>query len=95
MADMIMSALTGGVVVWSIGPVIPVISRWIGKAHLVRLLLYTSIASAALSSRVFPYSHEFPKRLVLQHSLHTTGGSFCGSAWPAPFLEFSGTTMLI
>ncbi|CAM6105759.1 unnamed protein product [Calypogeia fissa] len=74
-ADVIMAALVGGVVVWSVGPALPVIATWIGKAQLVRLLLYISIGSAALSSRAFPYSYESPKRLVLQHSVHTADRS--------------------
>lgn len=78
-ADVIMAATTGYLVVLCLGPLIPVVGRWLASPHIIRFLIYLSVCSAAVSSQFFPYSSAAPKRVLLQHSIETEGNNILKS----------------
>ena len=74
-ADVIISIVFGLFVGATVGPLLPVLSKWIGTPPAIRLLFYVSICAAALSSLLFPYSFDAPKRVILTHAFTTNGPS--------------------
>eukprot|EP01018_Ginkgo_biloba_P014095 Gb_29425 [translate_table: standard] len=74
-SDVIIACVTGIVVGWCMGPLVPIAGYWLAKPLPIQLLLHFSILAMALSSQLFPYSDDAPKRLVLQHTFQTIGGN--------------------
>ncbi|KAK9707559.1 hypothetical protein RND81_07G204800 [Saponaria officinalis] len=70
--DIIVAALIGIITGWCLGPLLPVISRWLARSITMQFLLHCSVLSLAFSSRFFPYSVDAPKRVLLQHTILTT-----------------------
>lgn len=73
--DVIVAATVGLVTGWCMGPLLPVLGRWLAKSSIMQFLLHLSILAMALSSQFFPYSTEAPKRVVFQHTIMTTDGN--------------------
>ncbi|GER56068.1 Zn-dependent exopeptidases superfamily protein [Striga asiatica] len=71
--DVIVGAVIGLVTGWCVGPLIPVVGKWLTKSSIVRLLLHVTVLALAVSSQFFPYSNDAPKRVVLQHTVQTSG----------------------
>ena len=74
-ADVILAVVFGLFAGATVGPMLPVLARWIGRPPALRLLFYVSIGSAVLSSLLFPYSFDSPKRVVLTHAYQTNGST--------------------
>ncbi|XP_073130207.1 uncharacterized protein [Henckelia pumila] len=70
--DVITAAVIGLVTGWCVGPVLPVVEKWVAKSSIVWFLLQITILALAVSSQFFPYSQDAPKRVVLQHTIETT-----------------------
>ncbi|KAH9315251.1 hypothetical protein KI387_023878, partial [Taxus chinensis] len=73
-SDIIVACVTGVVVGWCVGPLLPIAGRWLAHSVPMQFLLHFSVVAMALSSLFFPYSVDAPKRVVLQHTFETTGG---------------------
>lgn len=73
MADVLLAVITGTVVALAFSPLVPIAGNWIAKTHSLRLLIYISIGSAALSAGMFPYSMRAPKRVIFQQTVRTEG----------------------
>lgn len=56
-----------------LGPLIPVSGRWLAKSSILQFLLHLTVVAMALSSQLFPYSKDAPKRVVLQNTYVTEG----------------------
>ncbi|KAH6768992.1 Zn-dependent exopeptidases superfamily protein [Perilla frutescens var. frutescens] len=69
--DAIVAAIIGLVTGWSLGPLLPVVGKWLAKPPIVRVLFHGSVLALALSSQFFPYSKDAPKRIVFQHTIQT------------------------
>ncbi|KAG8383293.1 hypothetical protein BUALT_Bualt05G0169600 [Buddleja alternifolia] len=69
--DVIVAAVIGIVTGWCVGPLIPVVGKWLAKSSIVWFLLHFTVIALAVSSQFFPYSIDAPKRVVLQHTLRT------------------------
>lgn len=74
-ADVILAVVFGIFAGATVGPLLPVLARWIGRPPALRFLFYVSICSAILSSLLFPYSFHAPKRVILTHAYQTNGAS--------------------
>lgn len=74
-ADVILAVVFGIFAGATVGPLLPVLARWIARPPALRFLFYVSICSACLSSLLFPYSFHAPKRVVLTHAYQTNGSS--------------------
>lgn len=72
--DIIVAASIGALTGWCIGPLLPVVGRWLTKKPIMHFLLHSSILAMALSSQFFPYSTEAPKRVILQHTIWVADG---------------------
>ncbi|KAK4423941.1 60S ribosomal protein L17-2 [Sesamum alatum] len=70
-ADVIVAAVLGLVTGWCVGPLLPVVGKWLAKSSIIQFLLHGTILALAVSSQFFPYSKDAPKRVVLQHSVRT------------------------
>ncbi|KAK4765057.1 hypothetical protein SAY86_026147 [Trapa natans] len=73
--DIIVSAVTGVVTGWCVGPLIPIHSRWLAKSSVLQFLLNLTVITLAVSSQFFPYSKDAPKRVVLQNTYLTHGSN--------------------
>ncbi|XP_047323769.1 endoplasmic reticulum metallopeptidase 1 [Impatiens glandulifera] len=73
--DVIVATIVGVVTGWSVGPIMPVVGRWLGKPSIMKFLLHVSVLALAVSSQFFPYSTDAPKRVVFQHAVLTEDGS--------------------
>ncbi|GAB4829348.1 hypothetical protein Ancab_019018 [Ancistrocladus abbreviatus] len=71
MQDVIVAAMIGVVTGWCVGPLVPIVGRWLARSSIMQLLLHLSVLALALSSQFFPYSIEAPKRVALQHTILT------------------------
>lgn len=69
--DVIVAAVIGAVTSLSVGPLVPVIGNWLARSSIMQFLLHITVVTLALSSQLFPYSKDAPKRLVLQHTIQT------------------------
>ncbi|KAL6543559.1 hypothetical protein OROGR_010056 [Orobanche gracilis] len=69
--DMIVAVVIGLVTGWCVGPILPVVGKWLGRSSIVQLLLHGTVLSLAVSSQFFPYSKDAPKRVILQHTVQT------------------------
>lgn len=72
-ADMVLAIIFGIFVSLTVGPLLPVLSKWIGRPPAIRFLFYVSICAAVTSSLLFPYSSDAPKRVILAHTFKTNG----------------------
>jgi len=73
MQDVIVGAMVGVVTGLCLGPLLPVIGSWLARTSVMQLLLHVSVLALAVSSVFFPYSVDAPKRVVMQHTVLTTG----------------------
>lgn len=71
--DVIVAAIIGVISGWCIGPLIPVVGQQLARKSIMQFLLHIGIITMALSSQVFPYSTEAPKRVVFQHTIWNAG----------------------
>ncbi|KAI5679363.1 hypothetical protein M9H77_10313 [Catharanthus roseus] len=71
--DVIVAATIGVVTGWCVGPVLPIVGQWLARSSILQFLLHGSILCMALSSQLFPYSVNAPKRVVFQHTIRTQG----------------------
>ncbi|KAL8509627.1 hypothetical protein ACS0TY_016741 [Phlomoides rotata] len=71
--DVIVAGVIGLVTGWCFGPLLPIVGKSLAKPSIIQVLLHGSIVALALSSQFFPYSNNAPKRIILQHSIQTTG----------------------
>ncbi|KAM7464735.1 hypothetical protein LguiA_032856 [Lonicera macranthoides] len=69
--DILVAAAIGVVTGLCVGPLIPVISNWLARPSIMQFLLQFSVLAMALSSQIFPYSTDAPKRVILQHTIVT------------------------
>ncbi|KAL9225560.1 hypothetical protein vseg_001466 [Gypsophila vaccaria] len=69
--DIVVAALIGIITGWCLGPLLPVVSRWLARSITMQFLLHCSVFSLAFSSMIFPYSVDAPKRVLLQHTILT------------------------
>ncbi|KAK6922400.1 Peptidase M28 [Dillenia turbinata] len=69
--DIVVAAIVGITVGWSVGPLIPILGHWLARKAVVQFLLHLSVLALALSSQFFPYSTAAPKRVVFQHRVLT------------------------
>ncbi|KAK6116593.1 hypothetical protein DH2020_049699 [Rehmannia glutinosa] len=69
--DVIVAVVVGLVTGWCVGPLLPVVGKWLAKLSIVRFLLHVTVLALAVSSQFFPYSKDAPKRVVLQHTVQT------------------------
>lgn len=74
-SDVIIAVVFGLFAGATVGPLLPVLARWIARPPALRLLFYVSICSAVLSSLLFPYSSHAPKRVILTHAYQTNGSA--------------------
>ncbi|KAK4760488.1 hypothetical protein SAY87_005381 [Trapa incisa] len=74
-SDIIVSAVTGVVTGWCVGPLIPIYGRWLAKSSILQFLLNLTVVTLAVSSQFFPYSKDAPKRVVLQNTYLTHGSN--------------------
>ncbi|KAL0372279.1 UNVERIFIED_CONTAM: Endoplasmic reticulum metallopeptidase 1 [Sesamum calycinum] len=74
-ADVIVAAVLGLVTGWCVGPLLPVVGKWLAKSSIIQFLLHSTVLALAVSSQFFPYSKDAPKRVVLQHSVRTIGAN--------------------
>ncbi|KFK41146.1 hypothetical protein AALP_AA2G091500 [Arabis alpina] len=75
LADVAVAAVIGIVTGLCVGPVIPICDRLLAKSSIMKFLLHFSIVMLAVSSQLFPYSKDAPKRVVLQHTFISAGGN--------------------
>ncbi|CAF2187120.1 endoplasmic reticulum metallopeptidase 1 [Brassica rapa] len=75
LADVAVAAVIGLVTGLCIGPIIPICDRWLAKASILKFLLHFTVVMFAVSSQFFPYSKDAPKRIVLQHTVFSSGGN--------------------
>ncbi|KAK3443323.1 endoplasmic reticulum metallopeptidase 1 [Eucalyptus grandis] len=73
--DIIVAAVTGLATGWCVGPLIPICGRWLAKSSILLFLVHLTVLTMAVSSQLFPYSRDAPKRVVLQHTFFTAGGN--------------------
>ncbi|PKA54896.1 hypothetical protein AXF42_Ash000731 [Apostasia shenzhenica] len=73
--DIIVAATVGIVTGWCVGPILPLISRWLSRPSIFQFLLQLCVLSLAVSARFFPYSEAAPKRVVFQHTVRHTDAS--------------------
>ena len=73
MQDVIVGAMVGVVTGLCLGPLLPVVSSWLARTAVMQLLLHVSVLALAVSSIFFPYNVDAPKRVVMQHTVLTTG----------------------
>ncbi|KAL6520542.1 hypothetical protein OROMI_032304 [Orobanche minor] len=69
--DMIVAVVIGLVTGWCVGPILPVVGKWLARTSIVQFLLHGTVLSLAVSSQFFPYSKDAPKRVILQHTVQT------------------------
>ncbi|KAL0408491.1 UNVERIFIED_CONTAM: Endoplasmic reticulum metallopeptidase 1 [Sesamum radiatum] len=74
-ADVIVAAVLGLVTGWCVGPLLPVVGKWLAKSSIIQFSLHGTVLALAVSSQFFPYSNDAPKRVVLQHSVRTIGAN--------------------
>nr|GMD41282.1 endoplasmic reticulum metallopeptidase 1 isoform X1 [Ipomoea batatas] len=78
--DVIVAATIGVISGWCIGPLIPVVGQQLARKSIMQFLLHIGIITMAVTSLVFPYSTEAPKRVVFQHTIWNTDSSQIMSA---------------
>ncbi|XP_010926709.2 uncharacterized protein [Elaeis guineensis] len=69
--DVIVATVIGLVTGWCVGPLVPVVGRWLARSSILKFLMQVTVIALALSSQFFPYSIDAPKRVVLQHTFIT------------------------
>ncbi|KAJ9554511.1 hypothetical protein OSB04_018556 [Centaurea solstitialis] len=72
--DVLVAATIGAFTSVCVGPILPVTGRWLARSSIMQFLLHTSVIALALTSQFFPYSIDAPKRVVIQHTVVTSGG---------------------
>nr|GMD97162.1 endoplasmic reticulum metallopeptidase 1 isoform X1 [Ipomoea batatas] len=78
--DVIVAATIGVISGWCIGPLIPVVGQQLARKSIMQFLLHIGIITMAVTSLVFPYSTEAPKRVVFQHTIWNADSSQIMSA---------------
>lgn len=73
MQDIIVAATIGLVTGWCLGPLIPIANNWLARSVVLKILVQLTVISIAVASQFFPYSATAPKRVILQHTLLTSG----------------------
>ncbi|KAK8962394.1 hypothetical protein KSP40_PGU011829 [Platanthera guangdongensis] len=73
--DAVVAASVGVVTGWSVGPMLPIVSRWLSRPSILQCLLQLSVLGLAISAQFFPYSEAAPKRVVLQHTVRHADAS--------------------
>lgn len=86
-SDIIVASVTGIIVGWCVGPLIPIVGSWLSSPASIQFLVQFSVVAMALSSQFFPYSVAAPKRLVLQHTFQTTGNNFLDSTYDLGMID--------
>lgn len=71
--DVIVAATIGAVTGLCVGPIIPVVSHLLARSSVMQILMHITVLALAVSSQFFPYSKDAPKRVVLQHTILTSG----------------------
>ncbi|KAH7440278.1 hypothetical protein KP509_04G099400 [Ceratopteris richardii] len=78
-ADIIMAATSGYVVILALSPLIPVAGIWLASSRIVLFLVSLSILGASVSPQFFPYNTYAPKRILLQRTFSTQGQRILGA----------------
>lgn len=78
--DVIVAAVVGIVTGWCFGPLLPVVGKWLAQSSIIQFLVHGIIIALAISSQVFPYSMDAPKRIVLQQTVQTIGANQISNA---------------
>uniref|UniRef100_A0A175YIT8 Peptidase M28 domain-containing protein n=2 Tax=Daucus carota subsp. sativus TaxID=79200 RepID=A0A175YIT8_DAUCS len=92
--DVIVAAVIGAVTSLSVGPLVPVIGNWLARSSIMQFLLHITVVTLALSSQLFPYSKDAPKRLVLQHTIQTDAGQIIDSTFDISVLDSNSLVFL-
>ncbi|XP_020580658.1 endoplasmic reticulum metallopeptidase 1 isoform X2 [Phalaenopsis equestris] len=93
--DAIVAAIVGVVTGWCMGPILPLISRWLARPLILRCLLQLSVLGLAISSQFFPYSTAAPKRVVLQHTVrHADANKIVDSSFEFSVVDANSLTFL-
>lgn len=79
--DIVVAATIGLATSWCVGPILPVVGHWLSRSSILQFLLHGSILAMALSSQLFPYSVDAPKRLIFQHTIRTEGAGIVDSSY--------------
>ncbi|CAN8238621.1 unnamed protein product [Cochlearia groenlandica] len=88
LADVAVAAVIGIITGLCVGPIIPVCDRWLAKSSILIFLLHFSVVMLAVSSQIFPYSKDAPKRVILQHTFISTGGNeITGSSYDLAVID--------
>ncbi|WZZ68191.1 hypothetical protein YC2023_079561 [Brassica napus] len=88
LADVAVAAVTGIVTGLCVGPIIPICGRWLAKASILKFLLHFTVVMLAVSSQLFPYSKDAPKRVILQHTFFSAGGNeITGSSYDLAVID--------
>ncbi|CAA6664062.1 unnamed protein product [Spirodela intermedia] len=69
--DIIVAAVVGLVTGLCVGPLLPVVGRWMARSSVVNFLLQVTVVAMAVSSQLFPYSTSAPKRVAFHHTFVT------------------------
>ncbi|GFP88377.1 endoplasmic reticulum metallopeptidase 1 [Phtheirospermum japonicum] len=69
--DVIIAVVIGLVTGWCVGPLLPVVGKWLAKSSVVWFLLHGTVLALAVTSQFFPYNDDAPKRIILQHTVQT------------------------
>ncbi|KAL3644438.1 hypothetical protein CASFOL_009618 [Castilleja foliolosa] len=69
--DVIIAGVIGLVTGWCVGPLLPVVGKWLAKSSIVWFLLHVTVLALAVTSQFFPYNDHAPKRIILQHTVQT------------------------
>ncbi|KAI0530756.1 hypothetical protein KFK09_000304 [Dendrobium nobile] len=93
--DAIVAAIVGVVTGWCMGPILPLVSRWLARPLILRCLLQLSVLGLAISAQFFPYSEAAPKRVVLQHTLrHADASKIVDSSFDFSVVDANSLTFL-
>ncbi|KAJ0256056.1 Zn-dependent exopeptidases superfamily protein [Hirschfeldia incana] len=88
LADVAVAAVIGIVTGLCVGPIIPICGRWLAKVSILKFLLHFTVIILAVSSQLFPYSKDAPKRVILQHTFLSTGGNeITGSSYDLAVID--------
>lgn len=92
--DVIVAAIIGAVTSLSVGPLVPVIGNWLARSSILQFLLHISVVTLALSSQLFPYSKDAPKRVIFQHTIQTDAGRIVDSTFDISVLDSNSLVFL-
>lgn len=92
--DVIVAAIIGAVTSLSVGPLVPLIGNWLARSSIIQFLLHISVVTLALSSQLFPYSKDAPKRVIFQHTIQTDVGRIVDSTFDISVLDSNSLVFL-